>query len=208
MLHHLLSLQFVVSVIILIGVGVGAAQSKMSTKQILSLVALVALGLVVVFQSYSAFSRNRSRFEVGGRKSCDACCATLVFIAISLLAIGNLTNEDNYKHGYPNWCIGVCEQQGQGSKGGYPREKRSGAGMLVGDLPSRCPKCSAGSHCSNTGGASGRGTCVPDSGPSPTSGCGQIGYCTPCEIENPVRCADNAQCPGGSCLGYEHNNGQ
>lgn len=179
MLHHLLSLQFIVSVIILLSVGLGATQSKMSTKQILSLVALVALGLVVVFQSYSAFSRNRSRFEAGSQKSCDVCCATLVFIAVSLLAIGNLTNEEPYKHGYPNWCIGVCEQQGQGSKGSYPREKSSGgaAKQLAGNLrklcePGKCPEgcyCPSGSDegCKETDGG---GECQSGPGPS-SSGC-------------------------------------
>jgi hypothetical protein len=201
MLHHLLSLQFIVSVIILLSVGLGATQSKMSTKQILSLVALVALGLVVIFQSYSAFSRNRSRLEAGSQKSCDVCCATLVFIAVSLLAIGNLTNEEPYKHGYPNWCIGVCEQQGQGSKGSYPREKSSGgaAKQLAGNLPPVCltSACPSGQHCNPDGG---RGRCI---GGSPgSSKCICDGLCSggTHDDQQQPKCSVIGDCSSGYCV--------
>jgi hypothetical protein len=68
-------------------------------KEMLTISALIAFGLCVLFKVIAMVSRQGQ-----GSKTCDACCAALFWLGLVFLACANLTDES---YSYPNWAEGV-----------------------------------------------------------------------------------------------------
>ena len=75
----------------------------MNTREILSIVALAALGLCLL----SGLAKMAMKGPKA-KQSCDHACSLLVFVAIVLLGVSQLLEEEGYKElDLPFWEPGV-----------------------------------------------------------------------------------------------------
>jgi len=77
----------------------------MNTKEILSIVALAALGLCLLCSLAKAAMKKGDK----SKKHCDKACGAFVFLAIILLAVSQLLGEENEKYDTSSkpttiWC--------------------------------------------------------------------------------------------------------
>jgi len=79
----------------------------MNTKEILSIVALAALGLCLLCSLAKAAMKGDK-----AKKQCDKACGAFVFLAIVLLTVSQLLGEEKEKyHATKNvnmWPVGTC----------------------------------------------------------------------------------------------------
>ena len=92
----------------------------MKTSEILSIIALAALGLCLICGlAKMAMKSDKTK------KGCDDACSLLVFIAVVVLGISQLLNEDGYKEEGCECCVdkslcgfpGMCQGKGCGVAG-------------------------------------------------------------------------------------------
>ena len=77
----------------------------MKTREILSIVALAALGLCLLCGLAKMAMKGPK-----AKQSCDHACSLLVFVAVVLVGVSQLLkeNKDGYKElNLPNWTVGV-----------------------------------------------------------------------------------------------------
>ena len=101
----------------------------MNTKEILTIIALAALGLCLLCSLAKAAMKKGDK----GKKHCDKACGAFVFLAIILLAVSQLLGEGTEKYGQGCQLMsmkgknGLCHVSGgQCGDGGLPCPPNNG----------------------------------------------------------------------------------
>ena len=89
--------------------------SDKNTSKILSIVALGFLGLCLLAGAYSMVTKKE-----GEKATCNKVCATFVFVAVVLIAVGQLVTEEGFseKMSQPLTPPNVCGPNTTGGNGG------------------------------------------------------------------------------------------
>ena len=174
----------------------------MKTREILSIVALAALGLCLLCGLAKMAMKNPK-----AKQSCDHACSLLVFVAVVLVGVSQLIEEEGYKElDLPYWEPGVGALPWTFSGEGKMKKKKVSMGL--GDSGDKCPGdtgvCQeSGSSCSNDGpdvsGGGGNDPCgtndICECSGSGAAQCGNIGTCSPCDLEDATPCKVDNDCP-------------
>jgi len=109
----------------------------MQTREILSIVALAALGLCLLCGLAKMAMKNPK-----AKQSCDHACSLLVFVAVVLVGVSQLIEEEGYKElDLPYWEPGVGALPWTFSGEGKMKKKKMSMGL--GDS-----KCGSAGYCS------------------------------------------------------------
>jgi hypothetical protein len=149
---------------------------NMKTREILSIVALAALGLCLLCGLAKMAMKNPK-----AKQSCDHACSLLVFVAVVLVGVSQLIEEEGYKElNLPYWEPGVGALPWTFSGEGKMKKKMS---MGLGD--------------------SGNGTCAAHMEP-PLDKAQPVGCCTDdvTGVSNGTGCCTDSNCNQGErCVG-------
>jgi len=184
----------------------------MQTREILSIVALAALGLCLLCGLAKMAMKGPK-----AKQSCDHACSLLVFVAVVLVGVSQLLEEEGYKElDLPYWEPGVGALPWTFSGEGKMKKKKMSMGL--GDSGDKCPNKGVcrenGTPCSNDGpdvkhggGNDACGTndiCVCSG--SGGGQCGTSGTCSPCDLESVTLCTPGmGQCPPAMVGGKMQN---
>ena len=161
----------------------------MNTREILSIVALAALGLCLLCGLAKMAMKGPK-----AKQSCDHACSLLVFVAVVLVVVSQLLEEEGYKElNLPYWEPGVGALPWTFSGEGKMKKKMS---MGLGDNPS--PKPAGGTCTPNVDPCCGTGSIGPK---GRTVGCcsGAEGAGTPCcPSHGDEQCPSGTTCTGGT----------
>jgi len=160
---------------------------NMKTREILSIVALAALGLCLLCGLAKMAMKNPK-----AKQSCDHASSLLVFVAVVLVGVSQLIEEEGYKElDLPYWEPGVGALPWTFSGEGKMKKKKMSMGL--GDNPS--PKPAGGTCTPNVDPCCGTGSIGPR---GRTVGCcsGTTSPC--CPGEGRSQCPPGSDCTGGS----------
>ena len=116
----------------------------MKTREILSIVALAALGLCLLCGLAKMAMKNPK-----AKQSCDHACSLLVFVAVVLVGVSQLLEEEGYKElDLPYWEPGVGALPWTFSGEGKMKKKKMSMGL--GDSGLAC--CQSDCHTDTTQG--------------------------------------------------------
>ena len=112
----------------------------MNTKEILTIIALAALGLCLLCSLAKMAMKKGDK----GKKHCDKVCGAFVFLAIVLLAVSQLLGEGTEKYGGEGCQImggsnGLCHTV-DGACGGHGEPVCPSNKLACDCEPSGCPK--------------------------------------------------------------------
>lgn len=149
----------------------------MNTREILSIVALAALGLCLLCGLAKMAMKGPK-----AKQSCDHACSLLVFVAVVLVGVSQLLEEEGYKElDLPYWEPGVGALPWTFSGEGKMKKKKVSMGL--GENSMCCPGSSSGTGCT-TQGPDGSSKCktglVDCSECGPPYGSGNIPACEQC----------------------------
>ena len=159
----------------------------MKTREILSIVALAALGLCLLCGLAKMAMKNPK-----AKQSCDHACSLLVFVAVVLVGVSQLIEEEGYKElNLPYWEPGVGALpwtfSGEG-KMKHPNAKM-GLGDPYGVCSSSCTCCPANmGPCQSDSPGDGKNPCpqgyacyqgLPGRGGVKNESCHNLGGCPP-----------------------------
>ena len=97
----------------------------MQTREILSIVALAALGLCLLCGLAKMAMKNPK-----AKQSCDHACSLLVFVAVVLVGVSQLIEEEGYKElNLPYWEPGVGALPWTFSGEGKMKKKKMSMGL-------------------------------------------------------------------------------
>ncbi len=165
----------------------------MNTREILSIVALAALGLCLLSGLVKMAMKGPK-----ARQSCDHACSLLVFVAIVLLGVSQLLEEEGYKElDLPFWEPGVGALPWTFS--GEGKMKGNKASMGLGESGSQTdPKLTAAAQnqwCIKQTGDSGS-YCKSYKSPAVCHGTDKLGFPVPCDLKY-ISCKCDNDCNKG-----------
>ena len=171
----------------------------MNTREILSIVALAALGLCLLCGLAKMAMKGPK-----AKQSCDHACSLLVFVAVVLVGVSQLLEEEGYKElDLPYWEPGVGALPWTFSGEGKMKKKKVSMGL--GDSgcckTSGYPTSSCGISCNTTDDCPSNQSCYP------ISGGGGLKCCNKGDMEACVStcgdCVPTSCPPGYSCNACE-----
>ena len=166
----------------------------MNTREILSIVALAALGLCLLCGLAKMAMKGPK-----AKQSCDHACSLLVFVAVVLVGVSQLLEEEGYKElDLPYWEPGVGALPWTFSGEGKMKKKKMSMGLGDKHPPKpaggTCTPGPDGDPCCGTGsiGPLGRtvGCCVAADGTVTRTPC--------CPSHGDEQCPDGGVCTGGT----------